>query len=215
MLKRMSAPAAVRPNRRGVRSRERVLDAAERIMAARGFEAATLARVVEESGIPMSSVYHYFGSKETILLAVMERGAERFFADLPDLSRRPGRPVQHLTRVVSGAVGTLERHPDFLRMLIVFAAQPPATSDGDIQSVVRRVRDRALELLRGQIAAAFRDDPRNPATDQLARFALAAIDGAFMACQADRGVTLEGLLLPLAPALVAARRALLTKEPVA
>ena len=31
----------------------------------------------------MSSVYHYYGSKDGILLAVMERGAERFFADLP------------------------------------------------------------------------------------------------------------------------------------
>ena len=38
-------------------------------MAEHGFEAATLARVVEESGIPMSSVYHYFGSKDRILLA--------------------------------------------------------------------------------------------------------------------------------------------------
>ena len=36
-------------------------------MAEHGFEAATLARVVEEAGIPMSSVYHYFGSKDGIL----------------------------------------------------------------------------------------------------------------------------------------------------
>jgi AcrR family transcriptional regulator len=194
-----------------MKSRERVLDAAERIMAEHGFEAATLARVVEEAGIPMSSVYHYFGSKDRILLAVMERGADRFFADLPDLSRRPGRPVQHLGRVASAAARTLERHPDFLRMLIVFAAQPPATGDGEIQAVVRRVRDHALELLRTQIAAAFGDDPRSPVTDQLARFALAAIDGAFVACQTDREVTLEGLLQPLAPSLGAARRALLAR----
>ena len=208
----MSAPAEVRPNRRGVKSRERVLDAAERVMAEHGFEAATLARVVEEAGIPMSSVYHYFGSKDRILLAVMERGAARFFADLPDLSRRPGRPAQHLARVASAATRTLGRHPNFLRMLIVFAAQPPPAGDGEIQAVVRRVRDHALELLREQIAAAFGDDPRSPATDQLARFALAAIDGAFVASQTDRGVTLEGLLQPLAPSLVAARRALLACE---
>jgi AcrR family transcriptional regulator len=78
-----------------MRSRELVLDAAERVMAEDGFEAATLARVVAESGIPMSSVYHYYGSKDGILLAVMERGAERFFADLPDWDRRIGRPGQH------------------------------------------------------------------------------------------------------------------------
>ena len=204
----MAARIEVTPNRRGVRSRELVLDAAERVMAEHGFEAATLARVVAEAGIPMSSVYHYFGSKDGILLAVMERGADRFFADLPDLTRRPGRPAQHLARVVSAVVGTLQRHPDFLRLLIVFAAQPPA-DDGEMQAVIRRIREHALDFLRAQIAAAFGDDPRSPVTDRLARFALAAIDGAFVAIQADHGATLERLLEPLAPSLDASRRALL------
>ena len=205
----MTARTDVTPNRRGLKSRELVLDAAERVMAEHGFEAATLARVVTEAGIPMSSVYHYFGSKERILLAVMERGADRFFADLPDLDRRPGRPAQHLARVVSATVRTLQRHPDFLRLLIVFAVQPPAAGEGEIQAVVRRIREHALELLRAQIAAAFGDDPRSPVTDLLARFALAAIDGAFVACQADRTASLEQLLQPLAAALAASRRALL------
>jgi AcrR family transcriptional regulator len=204
----MAGRIEVTPNRRGVRSRELVLDAAERVMAEQGFEAATLARVVAEAGIPMSSVYHYFGSKDGILLAVMERGADRFFAGLPDLTRRPGRPAQHLARVVSAVVGTLQRHPDFLRLLIVFAAQPPA-DDGEIQAVIRRIREHALDFLRAQIAAAFGDDPRSQVTDRLARFALAAIDGAFVAIQADHGATLERLLEPLAPSLDAARRALL------
>ena len=113
---------------------------------------------------------------------------------------------------MSAVVGTLERHPSFLRLLIVFAAQPPDAGDGEIQAVVRRVRGQALELLREQIAAAFGDDPQSPATDQLARFALAAIDGAFVACQADQDATLERLLQPLAPSLTAARRALLARS---
>ena len=83
-----------------MRSRELVLDAAERVMAEHGFEAATLARVVEEAGIPMSSVYHYYGSKDGILLAVMERGAERFFADLPDSTGRRGGAA-HTWRTVA------------------------------------------------------------------------------------------------------------------
>ena len=199
------------PNRRGVKSRELVLDAAERVMAKHGYEAATLARVVEEAGIPMSSVYHYFGSKDGILLAVMERGADRFFADLPERDRRAGPPAEHLAKVMSTAIRTLELHPDFLRLLIVFAAQPSAAGDGQVQAVVSRVREQALTRLRGQLAIAFGDDPQSPVTEQLARFALAAIDGAVVACQADRGVTLERLLEPLAASLVASRRALLGK----
>ncbi len=204
----MAADPAVTPNRRGMRSRDLVLDAAERVMAQDGFEAATVARVVEESGIPISSVYHYYGSKDGIVLAVMERGAERFFADLPDPDRRVGRAREHLSRVVSSAVQTLERHPNFLRLLIVFAIQPPRGGNGEIDAVVGRVREMALGRLRKQIAIAFDDDPRGETTDQLSRFALAAFDGAFLASQADPGITLERVLKPLPHALASARRAL-------
>jgi AcrR family transcriptional regulator len=194
-----------------MRSRELVLDAAEHLMAEHGFEAATLARVVEEAGIPMSSVYHYYGSKDGILLAVMERGAERFFADLPEWNRRIGRPAQHLATVLSTAARTLERHPSFLRLLIVFAVQPPAGGGEEIEVVVARVRRLGLDRMREQIALAFDDDPESPVTIQLARMALATIDGAFVASQADPGVTLEELLQPLVPAVVAVRRALQTR----
>ena len=107
---------------------------------------------------------------------------------------------------MSAATRTLERHPDFLRLLISFAVPPPATGGGEIRAVVRRVRDHALGLLRAQIAVAFGDGPGGALTDQLA---LAAIDGAFVACQAGSATTLEELLWPLAPSLVASRRVLL------
>jgi AcrR family transcriptional regulator len=201
----VAAGAEVTPNRRGLKSRELVLDAAERVMAEHGFEAATIARVVQEAGIPLSSVYHYYGSKDGVLLAVMERGAERFFADMPISRRRTGRPAQHLALFISRAAETLERHPDFLRLLIVFAAQPPTA---EIQAVVGRTRGVALERLRDEIAIAFDDDPASPVADRLARFALAAFDGAFVASRTDRALKLEELLRPLAPALVAARRSL-------
>ena len=207
----MAARADVTPNRRGLKSRELVLDAAERVMAQHGFEAATIARVVEEAGIPLSSVYHYYGSKDGILLAVMERGAERFFADMPVSQVRSGRPAQRLARFIARVAETLERHPDFLRLLIVFAAQPPTAAGGEIQAVVGRIRGVALERVRHEIAIAFDDEPASPVTDRLARFALAAFDGAFVASRTDRAFALEELLRPLAPALVAARRSLIAE----
>lgn len=193
-----------------MRSRELVLDAAEHVMAEDGFEAATLARVVAESGIPLSSVYHYYGSKEGILLAVMARGAERFFADVPDPDRRIGRAGEHLGRIVSAAVDALERNPHFLRLLIVFAIQPPQGGVRDVDAVVGEVREMGLRRLRKQIAIAFGDDPRSGAVDHLARFALATIDGAFIASQSDATVELGVVLRALPQALVAVRRAGIT-----
>jgi AcrR family transcriptional regulator len=205
----MAARAEVTPNRRGTRSRETVLDAAERLMAEQGYEAATVSALVKESGIPLSSVYHYFGSKDGVLLAVMERGAERFFRELPEVTRRIGRrPIDHLRAMTEPTIAALERHPDFLRLLIVMAAQPPRAGEGQVHAVITRVRAKALDRLRHNIGLAFAIDPTGPQADTLSRFALATIDGAFVAAQADPSVRLGNLLQHLPEALVALRRQL-------
>jgi AcrR family transcriptional regulator len=198
----------VTPNRRGARSRETVLDAAERLIAAQGYEAATVAALVKEAGIPPSSIYHYFGSKEGVLLAVMERGAERFFEFLPVPYRRLGSQTAHLRAVVETVAAALGRSPDFLRIMVVMATQPMNAGGGEVHRVVQRVRDMALERLREQMQIVFRVDAEGDTVDELARFALAAIDGAFVASQADPAVSLGRLLEPLPAALVAAHRSL-------
>jgi AcrR family transcriptional regulator len=197
----------VTPNRRGVKSRELVLDAAERVMAREGFEAATINRIVDEAGVPLSSVYHFYGSKDGVLLAVMQRGAERFFADVPDYDKRSGTAVEHLRLVLFDAVDALERQPNFLRLIIAFSVQPPQGGDGEISDVVRHVRELALKRLRRQIAIACDDSARSRVVDRVARLALAAVDGAFVATSADPSITLAQILELLPDALVAARQA--------
>jgi AcrR family transcriptional regulator len=104
----MATRTDVTPNRRGARSRELVLDAAERLMAKHGYEGATVAGLVEAAGIPMSSIYHYFGSKDGVLLAVMERGANRFFDALPEVRVRQGRrSVEHLRAMLEATAATV------------------------------------------------------------------------------------------------------------
>jgi AcrR family transcriptional regulator len=204
----MAVRSDVTPNRRGTRSREAVLDAAERLMAKEGFEAATIAALVEEAGLPPSSIYHYFGSKEGVLLAVMERGAERFFAELPAFGERRGSALDHLRVVVSTVAATLERNPDFLRILVVMATQPPTAGDGQVHAVVNRIRLLAIDGLRDQMSVAFRIDRDGELAGQLAQFGLAAFDGAFVAYQADTKVKLAHVLEHLPAALVAIRREL-------
>jgi AcrR family transcriptional regulator len=200
--------SGVTPNRRGARSREAVLDAAERLMSEQGYEAASVAALVEEAGIPASSIYHYFGSKEGVLLAVMERGAERFFAEVPDLDRRVGTQREHLGALVDVVAATLDRHPDFLRILVVMAAQPVDTGEGQVHPVVDRVRELALTRLRAQMQVVFGLDPEGDGADHLARFALAAFDGAFVAHQSLPEIGIGDLLEHLPAALVAVRREL-------
>ena len=202
------ASGDVTPNRRGARSREAVLDAAERLIAEHGYEAATVSALVEEGGVPASSVYHYFGSKEGVLLAVMERGAERFFAELPDFGRRIGSQQEHLRVVVETVGSLLDRHPDFLRILVAMATQPMSSGEGEVHRMVTRVRELALQRLREQMEIVFALDPESDPADHLALFALAAFDGAFVARQSNPELTIAELLEHLPAALAAVRREL-------
>jgi AcrR family transcriptional regulator len=196
----------VTPNRRGVRSRELVLDAAERLMAEHGYEAATVAALKEEAGIPMSSIYHYFGSKDGVLRAVMERGSERLLADLTVRTTSPRRPVERLRATVETFAEAFDRNSDFMRLLVAMAAQPPRTSE--VLAVMNRIRDKARGLLRDDIRLAFGPDTDEAIADRLAHFAHAAIDGAFVSEQIEPDVSLHTILAGLPAALVAIRREL-------
>jgi AcrR family transcriptional regulator len=208
MMSPLQPNAEVTPNRRGARSREAVLDAAERLIAEQGYEAATVAALVKEAGIPASSIYHYFGSKDGVLLAVMERGADRFFAELPVPARRLGSAREHLGTVLEAVSATLDRHPDFLRILVVMAAQRSDAGQDEVHHVVDRVRELALQRLREQMQLVFDLDPAGDVADHLARFWLAAVDGAFVAHQSRAELPVGELLEHLPEAVIAIRRSL-------
>ena len=66
------------------RSRERlrrVLDAADDLLVTEGADAFTTNRIASSAGIPVGSVYRYFGDKEAIVQAL----AVRYWSDFEDL----------------------------------------------------------------------------------------------------------------------------------
>ncbi len=54
-------------------TQQRILDAATDVFAARGFTAATMADIVDQSGASIGSIYHHFGGKRELFLAIFER----------------------------------------------------------------------------------------------------------------------------------------------
>src|SRR5262245_39764617 len=54
-------------------TRERLVDAAARVFAQRGYHAATLAEVAREAGYSTGAVYSNFAGKEDLFLALADR----------------------------------------------------------------------------------------------------------------------------------------------
>lgn len=65
-------------------SRELILAAAADLFAAKGYRQTTFADVAERSGISRGSIPWHFGSKEGLLLAVLERSTGLIRARLGD-----------------------------------------------------------------------------------------------------------------------------------
>ncbi len=57
-------------------TQRRILDAATEVFATRGFTAATMADVVVGSGASVGSIYHHFGGKSELFLAIFEQMAD-------------------------------------------------------------------------------------------------------------------------------------------
>ena len=72
-----AAPGRAAARLDGERSRERILDAAERLLAERGFSGTGIAAISRESGLPASSIYWFFSNKEDLTAAVIERPSRR------------------------------------------------------------------------------------------------------------------------------------------
>jgi len=66
-------PTAIRRWAKTGATQQRILDAATDVLAARGFTAATMADIVDHSGASIGSIYHHFGGKKELFLAIFER----------------------------------------------------------------------------------------------------------------------------------------------
>ncbi|WP_396898263.1 TetR/AcrR family transcriptional regulator [Mycolicibacterium sp.] len=177
----MSQPT--KKQQQGEQSRELILDATERLMATRGYAATAISDIRKASGLPASSIYWHFGSKEGVLAAVMARGAERFFSAIPveDTAERQLAVTAELQA----------HHPDFLRLFYLLSME--RTDDAAVAAVVRQVRDTAIarfgDAVRGLLPAGVDPARAERIVADLTAFAVAQSDGIFYARHLEPDVT--------------------------
>ncbi len=97
------------PATAGVNQRERILDAALRLMAEHGSAGVSMRQLARACDLQVAAIYHYFSSKEALLAAVIDE--RRFGArleEIPDIDRRwsPERRLRVIVDAVwDGAMG--------------------------------------------------------------------------------------------------------------
>lgn len=67
--------------------REEIITAAVELFLTKGFEETAVGDIVAKVGVAQGLFYYYYKSKDELLEAVVERFADRFFADLINISK--------------------------------------------------------------------------------------------------------------------------------
>jgi len=111
----VSAAATERPRRKGERTAERILDAAEALFAERGYVGTTLRDVAERVELRIPSLYNHFPNKDALYAAVLERGIGPVLAMLSEVVEAGSAPDSE--RLMRRVMALLEMRPNLARLV--------------------------------------------------------------------------------------------------
>jgi AcrR family transcriptional regulator len=153
-------------------TRQRLLDAAERLFAANGFEATSLRDVTSRARANLAAVNYHFGSKEALVRAVFERrlgevnrrrlallngmgrGRPASAAEAASARRRPA-PEQILHAFIAPTMDLMKEAPHFVQLMGRCQAEPDSPVHDFVTSRCREV----AEQFRRALTAALPEVP--------------------------------------------------------
>lgn len=96
--------------------RQRLLDAASRLFAERGFRAVSIEDLAADAGVSGPAVYRHFDSKESLLADLLIRVSEELLEQGSVHSRNAPRPLEALRQLISFHTEFALRDRDLIRI---------------------------------------------------------------------------------------------------
>jgi TetR/AcrR family transcriptional regulator len=108
----------IKPRRRDpAATRKKLLNAARREFAGSGLAGARVDEIATRAGVNKQLVYHYFGDKDALYLAVLEWVYEEIRAKERELNLDGLPPEQAIKKLIESSFDYLAAHPDFIVLL--------------------------------------------------------------------------------------------------
>ena len=139
--------------------REELIQAAARLFSERGYHGTSMQHLADALGLQRGSLYAHIGSKEDLLLDVVEDGARRFLERGEAAASMEALAAVRLRAFLAGHIETAVEHLD---SVTVFLNEWRFLSP-ELRAVVQEKRDRYESMIRGIIddgiaAGEFRPD---------------------------------------------------------
>jgi len=142
----------------------KILDAAEKIVAASGHDALHMRRLADAAGVTPTTLYYYFDSKDHILAQIKLRAAKRLNGKLQRLDLAD--PMGALRELARAHVAFAEEHPRLYRLFMERLPSRPRLTDDEQRTLHFSyfAAERAFEALEKSETGRF--DPRSKAMEK-------------------------------------------------
>jgi TetR/AcrR family transcriptional regulator, cholesterol catabolism regulator len=148
--------AATRPTRPALRERydrrrRQAIEDAAHVFAARGYDQTSMQQLAEDLGVAAGSLYHYFGGKEQLLIAICDQLMDPLLDDARTLLAAGGPPELELRMLVRLWVAHVIAHRDHM---LVFQQERHTIETGEQWRGVRAGRKQFERLVERALAEA-------------------------------------------------------------
>lgn len=136
------------------RRQAQVVLGAARVFAEHGYDQTSVPQLANELGLAAGSLYHYFSSKEQLLIAICDQLMEPLHAEAQVLLEADAPTPERLRALIRAWVFHVIAHRDHM---LVFQQERHVIDHGDQWRGVRESRKRFERLVEG-VLIAVRDD---------------------------------------------------------
>ena len=133
----------------------RILDAAVRVFASHGYDAARVSDIAREAGVAYGLVYHYYASKEAVLEAVFREAWGRLLVAVALAEQTDADAAEQLELVVKIVLRAWRDDPDLVRLLVREVTRNPHIHD-ELDEIGQAFASLERMVRRGQADGTFR-----------------------------------------------------------
>lgn len=98
-------------------TRTRILEAATQEFCTKGYDGAGMEQIVARADCNIRMAYHYFGRKEGLYLAVLERAYEQARSREVELDLKQLGPVEGMKALIEFTFDHIANHPEFIGLM--------------------------------------------------------------------------------------------------
>lgn len=113
----LTEPREAPATRNATKTRQRILDAAEDVFAARGLEGTRMAAIASLAGCNQALLYHYFSSKDDLFTAVLEQIYAKIRTAEQALDLGHLEPKAAMQRLVEFSFDYVRQNPSFIKLI--------------------------------------------------------------------------------------------------